>query len=325
MTFERSAVAAALAIACGVGGCGDLHDLSVASSPLLVLHGHVDVATLARMNPDAPLVGALVWSEVPAVSPLCLEFNSPKIQPACPDPYGVFDGTTQVAAPVDANGDFDLALYDLPMVGVSVGDASTRISYGSLVVVEDVNGDGQPSLPTAPSDERDAPSSSGGIHDSLVAASFHSLHANQARVVFREGGFVAGSYFYPAPGCDPPPPGFSIMSAPPYTGGPADPGTCSFGSTDGRVEVPALSAGDAQALLCRPVQIGTNVRQPDSDGPRGPAGNAVCLSSGILAEVYPGTCPWLRGYALKGCAQDPLCASPEWDITASPPAWWPCP
>src|SRR5262245_43433968 len=64
---------AALTGACG----GSVHDASVGSAPLLVIHGHVDRASLQRTKPEAPLLGALGWAALPAVSPLCLEFSAP--------------------------------------------------------------------------------------------------------------------------------------------------------------------------------------------------------------------------------------------------------
>src|SRR4051794_7833682 len=77
-----------LALALLLAGCsrGTVHDLSVSSDPLVVLHGHVDTAALQRQHADAPLVAALVWAGVPRINPLCLKYAAAAIQPACPDP-----------------------------------------------------------------------------------------------------------------------------------------------------------------------------------------------------------------------------------------------
>ena len=37
------------------------------------------------------------------------------------------------------------------------------------------------------------------------------------------------------------------------------------------------------------------------------------------------SCMGLTHYVLRGCRNDPLCAQPQWDITKTPPSWWPCP
>ena len=186
--------------------------------PLVVLHGHVEPTTLVRSHPGAALIGALVWAEVASVDPVCLEFDDARIEPACPDPYGVFNGAVEAsrrwtppAASTSAQPSAD---------GERVrGRRRTRIAYGSLMAVEDVDGNGQPGLLALPRRRRmfEAPTPQPSkVPDTIVAATFHSLRADQTRVVFREGGFDAVSYFYPLPGCAPPPSGFSILSAPPY-------------------------------------------------------------------------------------------------------------
>ena len=35
-------------------------------------------------------------------------------------------------------------------------------------------------------------------------------------------------------------------------------------------------------------------------------------------------CKGLTHYTLRGCREDVNCPIPDWDFTASPPAWWPC-
>ena len=350
----RAALVAAPALlaaaACGQG----VHDLSIGSTPLLVVHGHVDETQLQRVHSEATLLGALVWAAPAAVNPVCIRLSDRSLVPndpqqgellagACPDPYGVFPGEAEAWSPIDAGGSFDLPLYALPMARVSVGDAFTRIAYGALVVVEDVNGDGQPPFARTPG--------RGGMRrmvdnlqmqnvDRVVASTFSDLHAPQQRVVFREGGFVTPSYFYPAPGpgmgCEPPP-AFSVMTAPPY----ADPavGACTFSSTDTRLEVPPLPVADGTAFLCRAAVGNTTITlpqvPPDGDPQVVPGAVDICFGTNVLATVNIGpTCPIVRSFALSGCAQDPLCSMPEWTKTAaSLTGWyngtstpgWPCP
>jgi hypothetical protein len=336
---RAGAALAAAAAAASVIGCSGAHDLGFTGGSLLVLKGHVDLTALQRPNPDpapqAALLGALVWAQPAAPDPVCIEFGTvPPIASACPNPYGVFNGQLETFAPVDGNGDFSLTITHLPDPSVSVGDASTRIAYGSLMVVEDVDGDGQPTLLAAQGggDGFDAPGAEPppSSIDRILAATFYDLNAPQVRVAFREGGFIDGcpndqiahtgcSYFYPLVGCEPPS-GFSIVTAPPYSD---TTGVCSTSGTADTIEIPTLAPSDGTAFLCRAVQVSGGVRSPRNEAPRGGA-SPVCVSPNIMAAMYHGFCPWFRSYALKGCMQDPLCASPEWDQTASPPPWWPC-
>jgi hypothetical protein len=234
----------------------------------------------------------------------------------------VFYGEIERAAPVGPDGNFDLVLLHLPRAAVSVGDEATRIAYGSLLVVEDVNGDGQLSLAPV---GRGGPGPGGGLPDSdtIVAASFHSLRAAQQRVVFREGGFVADSNFYPAPGCAAPPPGFSIQTAPPYPAAPPAAEACTFRAATSRLDVLPLAADEALALQCRAAGRDPRVREPRAENQPSPA-TRICLAPDVLAVVSMDLCPRMIAFALAGCDRDPFCLSPEWDHRTSPPSWWPC-
>lgn len=327
MTSDRRLLGLLLALA--LAGCGPgVHDLSVNADPLLVIRGHVDTAKLNRVDPSAPLIGLLVWASIPRINQLCLAYpNVAELQAACPDPYGVFYGEIEKSVPVNADGSFELDLSNLPAARVSVGDTVTRIAYGSLVVAEDTNRDGQLSLPTGGS------SPDGGFRatpDTIVGATFFSLRDAQARITFREGGFVEGSNFYPDPGCPDPPPGFSVLDAPAYSDAGAPPGTCSTTGFDAPIEVPPLTNAQSLALACGMVQQSIGVREATSNrNPNRGGGSSqqqqVCLSHEILVRITPGICPTFNALALKGCRADPFCLNPEWDDTANPPSWWPCP
>ena len=334
-----AALATALGFGAACSSASGVHDLSVASDPLVVVHARVDLGALERKHPEAPLLGALLWAGIPTIDPLCLKFSAPAIAPACPDPYGFFYGAIERAAPVDASGGFDLPLFHLPKASVSVGDEVTRVAYGTLLVVEDVNRDGQLSLP-ASLGRRDvqtsnpAPAPDAEV-DSIVAASFASLRGDQLRVVFREGGFVADSNFYPMPGCAAPPPGFSLMTVPPYTAAPTDATTptpppsvitCPASPLDTPVVVAPLPRLEGTALLCRGLQRGFRTQEPLPDRPPPSDAVTVCLSHEVLVQIpQQVTCPRLVSYVLKGCREDPFCKTPDWDRSLSPPRWWPCP
>jgi hypothetical protein len=44
----------------------------------------------------------------------------------------------------------------------------------------------------------------------------------------------------------------------------------------------------------------------------------------LVVASAPGVCQYLTHYTLRGCNDDPACSIPTWDLTANPPAWWPC-
>jgi hypothetical protein len=316
VSFDRRLLLPLMLVACQDGV---VHGLEVGSEPLLVLHGHVDLASLPRSHGNAPLLGALIWAAVPTVSSICLTFSAPEIRPACPDPYGVYLGDVEQSAPVSSEGDFDLAIAHLPRASVSVGDEVTRVAYGSMVVVEDVDGDGQIDL----SDPDFSSPPDRGHRDQVVAATFHHLRAPQQRVIFREGGFREDSTFYPAPGCGAPPLGFSVGTFPPYTDAPAPPGSCSFGDAGQTITVPALATDDADALECRRLQHWQFVGEVSPDD-RPPRRATVCLGPDLLADIPEGRCPFLRVDALVGCAEDPFCPHPDFDHRGHAPSWWPC-
>jgi hypothetical protein len=315
VSFDRRLLATLLLAACQGSG---VHGLEVGAEPLLVIHGHVDLGTLPRVHKEAPLLGALIWAAVPTVSSICLTFSEPKIRPGCSDPYGVFLGEIEQAAPVSEAGDFELPLVHLPRASVSVGDDVTRVAYGTLVVAEDLDRNGQISFPD--SDFAMVPEQS--QTDLLLAATFWDLHAPQQRLIFREGGFIADSTFYPAPGCGTPPPGFSLGVFPPYASEPATPGSCSSLDAGQVITVGALPTADAAALECRTAQRREFLHEVRTDRP--PQRDTVCLSPTIMANIPQGRCPRLSVFLLAGCSEDPFCEKPEFDHRANPPGWWPC-
>lgn len=45
----------------------------------------------------------------------------------------------------------------------------------------------------------------------------------------------------------------------------------------------------------------------------------------MVLAMPPSDCKQLVHYVLRGCSNDANCATPQWDLSAKPPAWWPCP
>jgi hypothetical protein len=179
------------------------------------------------------------------------------------------------------------------------------------------------------------------------------------RVAYREGGFNANIAFYPRNGCDPPPVRFSILSAGGFSQSDAllaflqgqlpaeDPATCGVATLDQAVVTIPLQAPTTELteLSCTVNDTGgtTNYSQapataptptPDLSGatwacvgfPHIPGDDAGVVSGQqLVVATAPDPCQSVTHYTLRGCDNDPGCAAPSWDVTATPPSWWPCP
>ena len=51
---------------------------------------------------------------------------------------------------------------------------------------------------------------------------------------------------------------------------------------------------------------------------------AVDASEELIVAYAETSCPALRHYTLRGCRNDPNCEIPQWNLSGSPPDWWPC-
>jgi hypothetical protein len=93
---------------------------------------------------------------------------------------------------------------------------------------------------------------------------------------------------------------------------------------------PADAPDEGRALACAPVADVSSL-QPDQTPPdREPGeGEAAEPRAPILHAVLAGPadarCKSVTHWLLRGCEDDPRCENPEWDFTANPPEWWPCP
>ncbi len=317
----RSSVLPSLLTAMVAAGClGGVDDLGLAAPPLAQVQGRVDLAAVLPLANGAPLRAALVWGAVPNYSLGCLMYRAnPELAAACPDPFSFVPGSVESEAEISLAGDgsFQLPIRRLPPAGVAVGDETTRISWGSVIVAADSNGNGLFDL-------LDLNTGKGPRHqlaDRVVAASFQTLEAPQQRVTFREGGYDAQSTFYPALGCAPPPAGFSLL----FTALPGPAQACGSVSLSHWIEPIPVGETQARRLACSSLDT-TRVREPDQapnlTGAEPP--KVLCLDAQTLALVYPGECPRITFLPLKGCGGWPLCRNPEWDRTNSLPEWWPC-
>src|SRR5262249_52374707 len=158
--------------------------------------------------------------------------------------------------------------------------------------------------------------------------------------------FDRAAAFYPRAGCGDPLPSFSIVSA----GGfsvmaaitaelsgqlpPEDPSTCREQPADTPVTLAFQSPGPLHELACQERTLDSSIRcpQPPADPPalinrRAAYAQVPDFGSGkangmiqyVVSDRSDESCVGLTHYALRGCRNDPLCAQPQWDITATPP------
>jgi len=350
-------------------GCGELKRFEGEVTPLasfeVVFHGDLAPLRPSGITGERELRVALVWGAQWLTEPFCvLPAESPEaaaaIAAGCRDPFGFVPALVSVGAPIAVDVPATLTLTQLPAADVMVGDVTARVAYGSLVVFDDRNGSGTLELAQlfrSFMGDREGPPEffAPGPPDIIYGASFVTMTAPDQRVAFREGAFDALSAFYPRAGCEPPPPGFSVLAAGGFTaeaalaaligGGlpPEDPATCAVSApADATITIDARAPAEVQEIGCEPRRDDSSVRYreppptaPDLEtrtvacahlpsfgtGGGGPASDLIQL---VVSGRASDRCKLLTHYTLRGCFDDVNCVTPEWDFTANPPAWWPC-
>jgi len=281
----------------------------------------------------------------------------------CPDSFGFVPSRVAANAAVEPGVPATLDLVSLPAADVMVGDVTARIAYASLIVYDDRNDNGTLDLHRPPhhwEERQEVPAADAGLEptdDVVYGGSFVSMTLPDQRVAFREGEYAESVAFYPRVGCPPPEPGFSVLTAGGFSQADAiaaalegrlpaeDPATCGAATLDDAVVSVALQApAGVKQLACIADGAGgtTQYREPPAGAPdlaslawacvglpRLPddldGGSAGPGSVQLVVASAPGAaCRRVVHYTLRGCEGDPECAAPTWDLTASPPAWWPC-
>jgi hypothetical protein len=305
---------------------------------------------------------ALVWGEQWLPEPLCiLPPDDPDvaqlIATGCRDPLGFVPSRVAATAPIEPGVPTALDLFELPAADVMVGDLSARVAYGSMVIYDDRNGDRTLDFDRARrlrgADDNGPPPMDEFVtsQDVVYGASFVRMTEPDTRVAFREGGFDAQAAFYPRVGCGAPPPSFSLVSAGGFSQADAlaalargelpaeDPAQCSETAADQLIAIAFRTPSEVHEVACeeRRTDSSARYRKPPDDMPdfsgrttacakipdfdSGKAGAAMQL---VISGQQQDHCAGLSHFVLRGCSEDALCALPEWDLTANPPAWWPC-
>ena len=312
---------------------------------------HLALVWGLQWQPEPFCVVQAVQPESPAVAAVVAD--------GCPDNLRFVPNLVAADVPFQPGTPATLDLPTLPTSDVMVGDLSARIAYGSLIVYDDVNQNGALDLRTPPRfRRRNQPpvyddAGVAGPRDLVFGASFVSMTLPDTRVAFREGAFDRSVAFYPRAGCADPPAGFSILSAGGFS--PADTnlllaGQLPVGQFPAETSCATAAIGDLVTLQTQPTadlsQLacaardgggGTNYTEAPKDEPvlTGHAwacasfphipGDDAGVATGkqlVVASAPSEPCRYLVHYTLRGCDNDPACALPSWDITATPPSWW---
>jgi hypothetical protein len=278
------------------------------------------------------------------------------IAAGCPDSFRFVPNRVAADSTITPGTPVTLDLATLPAADVMVGDVTARIAYASLIVYDDRNENRMLDLRHPPQQRHhdEGPEDAPGPYDVVYGASFISMTQPDRRLAFREGGFNDGVAFYPRFGCEPPPKGFSLLSAGGFSQTAAlvsalqgqlpaeDPTTCSVSTLDDTVVIPLQAPTSLTQLACTSNDSGgvTNYRQAPADGPTLAGHTWACagfpqlpgdvagVAQGqqlVVAGVPADACQSITHYTLRGCDNDPSCATPSWDFTSTPPTWWPCP
>jgi hypothetical protein len=348
----------------GLTGCGDLSGFGGAVPPLATARVQVtgDFASVQVPRADNPdLRVALVWGAQWLTEPLCIlppenDRVAAVIAAGCRDPFGFVPERVGENVPLAADGSAVFELFDVPAADVMVGDVTARVAYASLVVYDDRDRSGSLSLGRASrlagrqDDRPDDPAIS--TLDLVYGASFVSMTEPDTRLAFREGTFNRAAAFYPRNGCGDPLPSFSVVSAGGFSASSAiaallrgelpaeEPAACREESMDTTISIAFRPAAEVRQVACveRRTDSSVRYREPPVEAPDLTGRTIACASipdfgsgeaSGMVQLVISGrpddSCVGITHYVLRGCRNDATCELPTWDITATPPAWWPCP
>ena len=334
-----------IALAVGLAGCGDLKGLSSDElTPLARIHVRVlgDIDGVREQGPNPPqLRVALLWGQPWLPDASCLPpFESPEHEAVAANGCGDPLGFRRVGFVVDADsavGPDATAALDLNSLPSALyGDMFSQIVYGSVVVYDDSNGNGFMD----------------DFQDVVHGASFTSMTRPDTRIAFRHGEFDDRSAYYPRRGCAPPAEGYSILSAGGFTLDQAieaqargelpaqDPAQCRQDPIDGEITVELRPPDEVAEVGCpgfvtqgyqpppprSPDDLGqphacTSI--PDHGTGLGRGKSQLLVAQSVVFNPRQRGCKVVQHVLLRGCYDDPVCETPNWDV--SPPPWWPCP
>ena len=360
--MRAAAVMPALGLA-SLTACDDLAGFGGEVPALATVHLQITGDLEAVRAPGAggeSLRISLVWGAQWLAERTCLQQPaSPELAAVlaagCRNPFSFTPARGAASTAATPGLPLELPLFELPSADVMIGGLTARVAYASFVVYDDRDASGAlelarparlPGNMNGPPDDDDDDLSTADI---VYGASFVAMTEPDARLAFREGAFNAAAAFYPRSGCGAPLPAFSIAEAGGFTieaaiqataAGrlpPQDPATCrETAPADTTVSIALRPPAEVREVGCRQRRADGAVRyrQPPADAVDLADRPHACVAVPetdlvelVIASRAADTCKGLTHYTLRGCddAGDLSCELPEWDFTAAPPPWWPCP
>ncbi|MBN2498486.1 MAG: hypothetical protein JXR96_28100 [Deltaproteobacteria bacterium] len=295
-----------LGTACGQG----VHSVTDLGDPLAVIEGRIEGELPTGVDPER-LRASMIWETLPQELLDCLvRAEEPGEIFACASPSDFRPAHTSNSIPIQAAfpAAFDVPLHRLPDPAVLSGPAGERFGYGILVVYEDGDGDGQLGL-VEPGERHSA--------DQVLASSFED---GTRLIVYREGLLSPAWKLFAALACPEPENGFSeIRLAYDWDRGvicelaPIEQTTITLRFDDSE---------SVRQLICEPAPVTSSYPAEPPPADR----EIICHHRNSLEYVLDpeAYCAHTRRYELAGCHDLTACTQPDWDLTARPPAWWPC-
>ncbi len=303
-----------LATACGTEE--GVHRGTDIGPALINLTGQLEGEVPENLNADL-LRAALVWVNIPQEAIDCMNEVSGPLSFACL----AFDELTPALAsesvviePVTL-ATFDVPLRALPPPSVLVGDSDQRMGFASLVVFEDLNGNGDLDFV--------GPTAEAAI-DAPVAGQLHPDGLPLSVVVYREGQLSPLWEAFAGAGCGEPEQGFSLLT---LEGDGESLPTCTVTGTDeSTIGVTFdLTEDTKRMLVCHltPEMFST---YPSVAPPAGAVVDCNYIDQMVFTAYPNAYCAFEQTYELRGCGFDltGTCSSPEWDLSSNPPSWWTC-
>jgi hypothetical protein len=286
--------------------CGEaLHFAYDEGPPLARLRATIDGGAPESLS--GSLRAGLVWAALDDV--VCASADRVTTCDRRPEDFAARGGSDVVEIEPVFPSSFVVPLMALPAPALLSGGEGDWFGYAELVIFDDGNHNGVLDVvATGAESSADTIVASGGRAAAAEASFVHY-------VVYREGALVPAWQLFSARGCVEPPLGYSVVRL-----GTGDDGGCWVG--DRAVLMRFADIDAVRALICAPPPVRSTFPAQEP-----PAGSDVsCMSPTSLELVIDPSryCPDVRRFDLVGCA-DPLgCDQPEWDLTATPPEWWPC-
>jgi hypothetical protein len=307
--------------------------------------------------------GAQWWTEPFCILPPESPSVAAVIAAGCRDPFGFVPSLVAASVPVEIGTPSSLSLLNPPPTDVLVGAVTSRVGYASLVLYDDRDGSGTLDLssphPTPFGGDGPPEDDSADSGDIVYGASFVTMTAPDQRVLYLQGTFDETSAFYPRSGCPDPGSqpslftnGFTVLGAQGFSAAdglsasaagtlPTETPPCTMGLPDATlVSIATQAPPDVNEVSCteRSLDGTTRYREPPTDAPdltdrasacamlpSFDAGDQTNLIQLVVSGRSTDHCKGLTHYTLRGCRENVACALPDWDFTANPPAWWPCP